>query len=130
MLTALIEYINLLYKIIFFKQGFIVCASDTYHLPIKKQVMHENCGINIRKLLNLSEHNLSIIGEAFEQCSIEKFEHNRRVSRNSAQLRLALFYPFLFTMHALLIPITTAICSITYTNLIALQNHTLNSNAE
>jgi len=32
--------------------------------------MHENCGINIRELLNLSEHNLSIIGKVFEQCSI------------------------------------------------------------
>jgi len=74
MLTVQIEYIDLLYKIIFFKQGFIVYASDTYHLPTYKsanlQAMRENCGINIMELLNLSEHNLSIIGEV-EQCSIE-----------------------------------------------------------
>jgi len=28
MLTVLIEYIDLLYKIVFVEQGFIVCASD------------------------------------------------------------------------------------------------------
>jgi len=35
MLTVLIEYINLLYQIIFVEQGFIVCASDMYYLLIK-----------------------------------------------------------------------------------------------
>jgi len=60
MLTVLIEYIDLLYKIIFveLEQEFIVCASDKYYLPIKSenlQAMHEDCGINIRELLNLRE---------------------------------------------------------------------------
>jgi len=35
MLTVLIEYIDLLYKIIF---GFIACASDGYYLPIKVRI--------------------------------------------------------------------------------------------
>ena len=34
---------------------------------------------------------------------------------NTARLHLALFYPFLFTMLALLIPNTTDNCPITYT---------------
>jgi len=44
MLTVLIffffltEYIDLLYKIIFVEQGFIVCASDKYYLPIKVKI--------------------------------------------------------------------------------------------
>jgi len=59
MLTFLIEYIDLLCKIVFVKQGFIVCASDTYKSE-NLQAMDENCGINIRELLNFNEHNLSI----------------------------------------------------------------------
>jgi len=46
--------------------GFIVDALDTYYLPTK----HGNRGINIRELLNINEHNLSIIGKVFEKCSI------------------------------------------------------------
>jgi len=70
MLTVLIKYNDVL------KQGFIVCVSDTHHFTYKSanlQAMHENCGINIRELFNLSEHNLSITGKVFEQCS--NFEH-------------------------------------------------------
>jgi len=43
-------------------------------------------------------------------------EETLRETGNSAQLCLALFYPFLFAMLALLIPNTTTICPITYTN--------------
>jgi len=39
MLTVLIEYIDLFYKIVFVEQGFIVCASDTYKVKICKQCM-------------------------------------------------------------------------------------------
>jgi len=46
MLTVLKEYIDLLYKIVFVEQGFIVCASDTYKSE-NLQAMHENCEINI-----------------------------------------------------------------------------------
>ena len=42
--------------------GFIVYAPDTYYLPTNM--------VNIRELLNIDEHNLSIIGKVFEQCSI------------------------------------------------------------
>jgi len=54
MLTVLIGYIDLLYKIVFVEQGYIVCASDTYKSE-NLQAMHENCGINIRELVNLSK---------------------------------------------------------------------------
>jgi len=39
--------------------GFIVYATDTNYLPTK----HDNWGNNIKELLNINEHNLSIIGE-------------------------------------------------------------------
>jgi len=37
MLTVLIEYIDVIYKI-FVEQGFIVCASSMNYLPIKVQI--------------------------------------------------------------------------------------------
>ena len=43
----------------------VVYASDSYYLPTK----HENRGINIRELLNINEHNLSIIGEVLSSAA-------------------------------------------------------------